>query len=109
MLSLSSAKWTRILVPLATFLLLLAAACGGDDDGGNDGDGIGDTATPTAPVDGIQSQPDSLKVDSAIRVLSFEFPTFLGNHRKEMPESSWSDANKRAKENPVGLFLLDRY
>ena len=59
MLSLSSAKWTRILVPIAAFLLLLAAACGGDDDGGNDGDGIGDTATPTAPVDGIQSQPDS--------------------------------------------------
>ncbi len=58
MLSLSFAKWTRILVPIAAVLLLLAAACGGDDDG-DDGDGDGDIATPTAPVDGIQSQPDS--------------------------------------------------
>ena len=62
MLILSSAKWTRILVPIAAVLLLLAAACGGDDDdGGNGDDGDGDTATPTAPApaDDIQSQPDS--------------------------------------------------
>ncbi len=60
MLSLSPAKWTRILVPIAAGLLLLAAACGGDDDDGGNGDngnGNGDTATPTAPADEIQPQP----------------------------------------------------
>ena len=62
MLSLSPAKWARILVPIAAGLLLLAAACGGDDDdGGNGGNGNGDTTTPTATAtaDEIQSQPDS--------------------------------------------------
>ncbi len=59
MFSLSPAKWTRILVPIAAGLLLFAAACG-DDDGG-DGD---DTATPeptadAKAADGIQTQPDS--------------------------------------------------
>jgi len=58
MLSLSPAKWTRILVPVAAGLLLLAAACGGDDDDGGNGDnGDGDTATPTAPADELQPQP----------------------------------------------------
>ncbi len=56
MLSLSPAKWTRILVPIAAGLLLLAAACGGDDDGGsNGGNGNGDTA----PADEIEPQPVS--------------------------------------------------
>ena len=61
MLSLSPAKWARILVPIAAGLLLLAAACGGDDDAGGTENGIADTATPTAPApaDEIQSQPDS--------------------------------------------------
>ena len=60
MLSLSPVKWTRILLPIAAGLLLLAAACGDDDDDGGNGDnGDGDTATPTAPADEIQSQPDS--------------------------------------------------
>ena len=59
MLTLSSANWTRILVPIAAGLLLLAAACGDDDDGGGD-----DTSTPAATADataayGIQAQPDS--------------------------------------------------
>ncbi|MCI0782736.1 MAG: cupredoxin domain-containing protein [Chloroflexi bacterium] len=63
MFSLSPAKWTRILVPIAAGLLLLAAACGDDDDGGGD-----DTSTPAATADatadataadGIQTQPDS--------------------------------------------------
>ena len=58
MLSLSPVKWTRILLPIAAGLLLLAAACG-DDDGGNGDNGNGNTATPTAPADEIQSQPDS--------------------------------------------------
>ena len=59
MFSLSPAKWTRILVPIAAGLLLFAAACG-DDDGGNGED----TATPAATADatasdGIQTQPAS--------------------------------------------------
>ena len=60
MLSLSPMKWTRILLPIAAGLLLLAAACGDDDDD-DGGNGNGDTAAPTAtaPVDGIEPQPDS--------------------------------------------------
>ena len=64
MFSLSPAKWTRILVPIAAGLLLLAAACGDDDDGNGD-DGGDDTATATATAadataaDGIQTQPAS--------------------------------------------------
>jgi plastocyanin len=62
MLTLSPAKWTRILVPIAAGLLLFAAACG-DDDGGSGDDGDGATATE-APTDGtaadeIESQPPS--------------------------------------------------
>jgi len=59
MLSLSPAKWTRIIVLIAAGLLLLAAACGGDDDDGGNGDNGGGDATPTsAPADDIESQPD---------------------------------------------------
>ncbi len=59
MLSLSPARWTRILVPIAAGLLLFAAACGDDDDGGAD-----DTSTPAATADataadGIETQPAS--------------------------------------------------
>jgi len=62
MLSLSPAKWTRILVPIAASLLLFAAACGDDDGGSGDG---GDGATATeATTDGtatdeIEPQPPS--------------------------------------------------
>ncbi len=63
MFSLSPAKWTRILVPIAAGLLLVAAACGDDDDGsGDDGDGGTATAAATADAtaaDGIQTQPAS--------------------------------------------------
>ena len=61
MLSLSPAKWTRILVPIAAGLLLFAAACG-DDDGGSSDDGDGGTATAVetdggTTTDEIEPQP----------------------------------------------------
>jgi plastocyanin len=72
MLSLSPAKWTRILVPIVAGLLLFAAACG-DDDGGSGGGDDGDGATATeAPTDGtaadeIEPQPASpQEVDDAV-------------------------------------------
>jgi plastocyanin len=63
MLSLSPARWTRILIPVAAGLLLFAAACGDDDDGDGD-DGGGDTPTADATADattadGIETQPPS--------------------------------------------------
>ncbi len=57
MLSLSPAKWMRIVVPIAAALLLLVAACGGDDDDGGNGNGNGDGGTATAPADELQPQP----------------------------------------------------
>jgi len=86
MLSLSPAKWTRILVLIAAGLLLLAAACGGDDDDGGNGDnGDGDTATPAAHDDEIEPQPDvpqeveddvTEAVGGAIQTVASDTPTF---------------------------------
>lgn len=88
MLSLSPAKWARLLVPVAAGLLLLAAACGGDDDDGNgngNGNGNGDTATATAPADQIEPQPAVPQeldgevtdpVDGVIQTTAADSPTF---------------------------------
>ncbi len=86
MLSLSPAKWTRILVPIAAGLLLLAAACGGDDDDGGNGDnGDGDTATSAAHADEIESQPDvpqevedevTEAVGGVLQIAAGDVPTF---------------------------------
>ncbi len=82
MLSLSPAKWTRILVPIAAGLLLLVAACGGDDDDGGNGDN-GDGGN--APADEIESQPDvpqevedevTEAVDGVLQTVAGDTPTF---------------------------------
>ena len=65
MFSLSPAKWTRILVPIAAGLLLLAAACGDDDATPEVSLDATEPPVPTEPT--LVTQPDSpQEIDSEV-------------------------------------------